>query len=390
VVVNDGGDLVRPWLTAWMDMRSRLIVGWCITGHDPNQNSILSALRGAILEHGIPERLYVDNGKDFDSYVFHGRSKWQRRHGKVQLNPAHVCGILNHLDVKAKFCWAYHGQSKPIERFFGTLEGGWCHTWPTWIGNSPQTRPEDAWARINAGEAPALADFVESFRAWLANNYQHPNSQHGGDGMDGGSPLVVYEDSWKGHSKRTTSAAMLDLLLCKQTQPTKVGKNGVTYRGLRYGQYSPELFQHFGQEVYLRVDERDITSVQVWSPDDKLICVAPANDKVPANADEQTLRAAIARKKAHRKLVREYHDQRMRLSEDLPELMTRSTSKVRPVLSERQRVEGPNLKPLRSPLEDQLPFVHKGLERLRTGTDDQPLPERFIYKSSFIAEEDEP
>src|ERR1035438_4015655 len=56
---------VRPWLTAMIDMRSRKIVGtaWSAT---PSSHTISSALRVGIESFGIPQILYVDNGKDYE------------------------------------------------------------------------------------------------------------------------------------------------------------------------------------------------------------------------------------------------------------------------------------------------------------------------------------
>ena len=134
-------------------MRSRLIAGWCIYAHDPNSNSILSALRGGVTVFGVPELLYIDNGKDYSSYTFHGSTKWQRRHGKVQIDTGRIAGILNHLQIKSRFCWAYHGQSKPIERFFNTLEARFSRVFATYCGRHPLAKPECLEANLAKGLA---------------------------------------------------------------------------------------------------------------------------------------------------------------------------------------------------------------------------------------------
>lgn len=364
VMVNDGGKIVRPWLTAWMDMRSRKILGWCIYGHDPNQNSILSALRGGCMEHGVPKSVYVDNGKDYDSYAFHGRTKQQRRRGRIELDTTHTKGILNHLGCDANFCWTYHGQSKPIERFFNTLEDRFGKRWPTYCGNSPENRPENHAARVDRGASPKLAEFVSAFGAWLTSDY-HAGA-HRGNGMEERSPDEVYAASWNGAAKRTAAAELLDMLLMKQSRPVKVTKNGIRWDGLSYGQYESDLFKWLGKEVYLRVDERDVTSVQVWTPTDVFICIAPSNARIPANATNQILREAIRQKKQNRKLLKDYHESRPRLHEDLPDLMIRGAAAEH---AKREKDATPpdagpaSIQPIRTPLADQMPALRQAMER---------------------------
>jgi hypothetical protein len=367
VVVNDRGRTVRPWLTAWMDMRSRMIVGYCIYPHDPNQNSILSALRAGILEHGIPDLLYVDNGKDFDSYAFHGRTKRQRRRGRVQLDAAHAKGILGQLGCEARFCWAYHGQSKPIERWFRTVEDRFGKTFATYCGNKPENRPEQHADRVARGEAVDLTDFVAEFARWIEVDYHA--APHLGHGMDGRSPTQVFQASWNGHPKRTASRDLLDLLLAKPQKPVKVGKNGVRWAGLTYGQYEPALNERWGQEVYLRVDERDVTSVQVWSPDDRFICLAACNEKVPANATEQQKREATARKKHASKLHRQYRRARLSIGDSTADYMIRGAAEEharnRPATPPDAPTGPTAIKPLRTPFEVELVKVQREREARR-------------------------
>ncbi|MCK4294041.1 MAG: DDE-type integrase/transposase/recombinase [Planctomycetes bacterium] len=69
---------IRPWLTAWQDMRSRVLVGWEVCAL-PNQTTILIAIRRAIERYGPPDMAKVDNGRDFDSEMWTGRTKAQRK-----------------------------------------------------------------------------------------------------------------------------------------------------------------------------------------------------------------------------------------------------------------------------------------------------------------------
>jgi transposase InsO family protein len=47
---------VRPWLTAFQDVRSRKIVGWLVYAHDPNSDVIFTVFRDAVLAERRPAR----------------------------------------------------------------------------------------------------------------------------------------------------------------------------------------------------------------------------------------------------------------------------------------------------------------------------------------------
>ncbi len=227
--------------------------------------------------------------------------------------------MLNRLGCKVTHAKPYHGQSKPIERLFATLCKQFSDLWPTYCGNKPENKPESLQAQLDKGNAPELADFVEKFQQWVESAYNA--SPHSGDSMNGRSPEQVFAASWNGASKRTTSPDMLELLLMPETRPLKVGKNGVVYRGIRYGQKCPQLFDKLGQEVYLRVNINDISHVMVYSTNDEFICIAPSNDRLPANAGVKELSEANRAMASHRKLLGEYYQRRTRMHFDLPTMM---------------------------------------------------------------------
>jgi putative transposase len=65
------GQVIKPWLTSFLDRFSRAVCGWAISGQ-PSQESVLAALRASILTEppygpvgGIPVSLRWDRGKEF-------------------------------------------------------------------------------------------------------------------------------------------------------------------------------------------------------------------------------------------------------------------------------------------------------------------------------------
>lgn len=71
VEVDDGGRLVRPWITWFVDRASNAVCGIVVTPGPPSRESILAALRAAIIEDepygppgGLPGKVRVDPAND--------------------------------------------------------------------------------------------------------------------------------------------------------------------------------------------------------------------------------------------------------------------------------------------------------------------------------------
>ena len=66
------GRPIRPWITAWLDWRSRRVVGWVLTDA-PNSSTVLAAFRMAMLDDanmGGPDIVWIDLGREYESYMF--------------------------------------------------------------------------------------------------------------------------------------------------------------------------------------------------------------------------------------------------------------------------------------------------------------------------------
>ena len=68
LVEDEKGRVFRPWLSAWIDRKSRYIVGYEVNSCEPNSDIVLSSFAKACAKCGIPDSVELDNGKDFKAY----------------------------------------------------------------------------------------------------------------------------------------------------------------------------------------------------------------------------------------------------------------------------------------------------------------------------------
>ena len=179
----------RVWTTVFIDVASRAVVSWIASLSYPNSDTILRALRQLIEAHGLPEIVYVDNGKDFKSAF--GRAI--RRGEATPFNDDYLNNLLASLGVRIIFAIPRRARSKNIERLFGT----WVRQ--IWSGNAAYVgalgkRTERSAELYKHPEQ--LLDF-ESFRALLTAEIDRYNMRRGhrGQAMSGRSPLEVLAET---------------------------------------------------------------------------------------------------------------------------------------------------------------------------------------------------
>lgn len=106
------GKPCRMTLLLFLDAASRYPLGWEVMATE-NVDCISSAFRRACINLGkFPRVVYIDNGKAFRARFFKGCPDFEQ---------AGFLGLYRDLGCEVIHAWPYHGQSKPIERFFGTM-----------------------------------------------------------------------------------------------------------------------------------------------------------------------------------------------------------------------------------------------------------------------------
>jgi putative transposase len=304
--VRHRGRWIRPWLTAWIDMRTRKVMGHFLAP-SPNQGTILQALRRGVLAHGLPDSVKIDNGRDYDSETFTGTTKQKRRAlKKGYLDEAGISGLFNLLSIDVSFAIPYRAQSKSIERFFDTLDRQFCKFVPTYCGKDAAQKPEDLNEYLKSEDALAEAFTLETLATRVDRWAQaYDNTPHTGEGMNGATPNEMFATRT---SKRVADKRSLDLLLRVWSQPLTVGKNGVRFRGMYYGQYDTQLVLYQGRTVRVAYDPDDLRRVDLYDADSwQFLTVAEQADFVRygVGVRDEDLREAMRKKAKAKRIARE-------------------------------------------------------------------------------------
>lgn len=297
----------RPWLTAWQDVHSRRIVGWLIRAEDPNSTAVIESLINALdrTDRAVPRMVLIDNGKDYDSYAVQGitkkqRFKLQRRKVHTDFDP--VCaGALRLIGADVQHALPFNAKTKPIERWFETFEDQFGRLWPTYCGNSPATKPERLGDVLAAGtQVPTLQQFVEAAAEYIEQVFHR--EVHTGQGMEGRTPDQVYTQGLV--EPRVVRDETVELLRHKMGVPVKVGRNGVTVKGITYGRLDPILRGWHGRDVIVAVDMRDVTRAIIWTTAGEIIGPVRAHKLMPFGAvpEEQVQRAQRAQRRHNQAL----------------------------------------------------------------------------------------
>jgi len=352
--IRHRGKWVRPWLTAWEDYRSRTITGFHIST-SPNQTTILRAMKKAIESYGPPDAVKIDNGRDYDSQMWTGTTKAKRRAlRKGYIDEFMVTGIYAMLDVTVSFALPHRPQSKSIERWFDTLDCQFTKTIATYCGKDSERKPDYLKDLLQSEKANAAAYDIDSF-AELVGEYVkvYNNSAHSGAGMDKRAPLEVLGQR---RSRRVLIEGVIELLLRAWSGEISVGKNGVRFKNMHYGQFNPYLLAYQGKKVRVAFDPDNLAVVDVYDTVTlKLVTRAEQNELVrygPGVSDE-AYREATRQKANALKIARAYKNSRLTANMDIASLSIRAAASQ--IDNRKSRIENQaTLRPVKTPFDTQV------------------------------------
>jgi putative transposase len=279
------GKLCRPTLVAWVDMATRMPMGYEIM-YTENTRSVLSAFRNACLNAGklagieggiLPKAVYMDNGKSFKNKFFTAEIDLENELGGLfeRLRPFG----LEHI----AFAHPYNARAKIIERVFrdfGEIE----RQLPTYCGNDIENKPaslkrNEVWHRgqikkyFDQHGKPTLQGSYLIIKEWID---QFNDRESDGKYLKGQSPFeAAYSHMTEiDFEPRTLAIDHFDYMLMHE-KVSRLGRNGFNVGGLWY--YNASKFTQIAKddtEYRLRYDVLNPDRILVYHEDGRLWCSA--------------------------------------------------------------------------------------------------------------------
>jgi putative transposase len=266
-----GTKVFRARLCAFEDMRSRAIVGWSLQT-TANSVGVVRSLKMAFERHGLPETVYVDNGKEFKNYWLCG-DEWKSQRTKIDPDLLDLdAGILKECGVKIVFCKPYSGQSKPIERFWRTFHERFDKFVATYLGSNTNDRPDDVTIymgnleKLRKEDIDAIPTF-EKLEELIGHFVEWYNAEwhHSGQGMEGNVPNQVLREN---AAPRRDLPEELKKYVFTQRYIKVVQRKGVGLDGIWY--YAKELAARIGEKVEVRRGLDNSGKVHIFSLPDRV------------------------------------------------------------------------------------------------------------------------
>lgn len=310
VMVRDrNGNIHRPYLTAFLDARSGIFTGFHIT-YNPCSGATLAALRKGILEYGIPDNIYVDNGREFLTFDIGGlgHRKKKPKDGGEKFEPP---GVFKRLGINMTNAIVRNAKAKIIERRFEDVKNALSRLFNTYTGGSVAEKPERLKYVLKKDRIYTDEEFEEHVEMVL-KYYFNMEEYNGAVEADKGKRKqdVFYEHLTR---KRVAPAEELNLMLMRSARPQQVTRRGVhlDIGGGRIDYWNDD-FVHLmlGKKVYFRYDPEDLSGVRIYDLEDRYIMTVPADSEAVLSygAGKDDVRAAMAKTRRLKRIAKEYKE----------------------------------------------------------------------------------
>lgn len=303
---------IRPSLIAWIDLRSRRVLGDIIC-ETPNAALMKQSIIKMIYDEngGVPKQLHIDNGKEFTAKTLTGQSRKERQMQLADFD-SEVNGFFQQMCIeKWSRALPYEPWSKgTIERFFGRV----CSQFSKWFASYTGTltgsktsakRNKDINKMLENGELFTLEEFYEIWSTWLKENYHasiHRGLKDAGEEYVTPNEVFMHAPRYvKEAPPRDYAASLLMIPGTALVRNQGIYKFGTTYTG-------DNLCFHVGETVKIRWDAEDVTMLHVFDADGNKICEAVSHELLLLGdkVSQEALVEHIRQKKRHMKGIREH------------------------------------------------------------------------------------
>lgn len=342
------GRVFRLWIYAFQEVRSRMLLGYAL-GASLDVDLVRGAFLNALKTTGrlIPRKIQPDNGMEIAAKEHTGGAPWRRR-GKVLEDE--IIGTFPMLDIEVDWASVAHGQTKPVERLFGTLAQR-VETRPEFRGaycaNTSVARPEE----FDAAKAAPVELVEQALNEEIAAYHRTPD--HRGNGMNRKSPLQVYTEQMNVPGVAFRKITEAQLRLCTYSAvPITIRKNAsFTILGASYWSEGTTKLAP-GKGYYARYNPQNLSDPVYVYRMEKRLCEAVRTELTAFN-DKAAGKAIMKKRATYTKAVKQQakalqdlsnSDSRDCLSalaaEVLPEMVDKETGEILPTAQVLEIVRG--------------------------------------------------
>lgn len=309
VFVRKEGEVVPStvYITAFLCMRTYLPMGWHIHTSAPSTDNTLRAMKRGIDTYGIPDDVYVDNGRENRNKDFSGITRGHRINWDEQATGS----LAARLGFQMHFAIVKNAQAKIIERQFRQMKDTFSRLFPTFKGGNVLEKPERLKGVLEHPEGiPTLEEFVARAEEFLTKVLPvipcHGAHHHGLSRAALWNRHIAERAPLRMVSKETSS------MLVSRTAKGRVRRNGFYLRDLECWYWGNDewMVPHDGREITLRYDPEDLTVA--WGYDENMVLLGEcrlveAVGALVREGDEvgkARLAAGIANRKSKQRLVK--------------------------------------------------------------------------------------
>ncbi len=274
--VNGKVSAIRPTMVAWIDTRSRVVMG-CVMAKTINSQVIKQSMIKLVYEYGVPKCILIDNGKDYTAQEMTGRSR-KIRGGYLRLGQDEQ-GFYRSLGIEDDYrALPYQPWGKgQVERFFGTV----CQQFSKWFASYTGTLTgsktagkvrKDIKKLLEQDKLLTLEQFYEMFEMWLENKYHQ--KEHRGlkqIGEKWTKPMELFRNAEERIEIPAPPKELAAVYLMKPgwalVRQTGIHKFGQVYMNYALAAYKDE-------KVRIRWNPDDVSRLFVYDKDGRQICEA--------------------------------------------------------------------------------------------------------------------
>lgn len=303
VAVMVNGKVCFPWVTVFRDIKTSKWLGWYLHFESPNSDHIFQAFYYAAILFGLPNDIYLDNGKDYRCKDFAGGRSIIR----ADFDKNKSTSMLSYLNINVHFALPYNAQTKPVERDFLKIKTFLSKNFTGYRGGNIIERPEKLAKEIKENQIMQFDEFKPLFDDFIVNVLNKMPSK--GKNLQGKCPDELWAEEFK--IKKVMNKNALKLFCMRVSKTFTIGRNGIFDSELNITYWAEWMVAKKGKKVYLRRDPKAYQDAWIFDASNDE-CLGEAKLNVSAkfiagtDIDKSALKEVYAEKKKEQKALKEY------------------------------------------------------------------------------------